>query len=194
MLHFPYPHDSISINLWLELHLPTHWLDRALWRFVQSKRVTLDAIIIRSDSGDPYLLRVYLTQRKHGVDESDEQPRRLPAVYLHYFFRGDEDRELHNHPWLRALSWILTGGYTEERLEPDGFVAEYRHRPGTFNVLKRNTFHRVHLLQGGCWTLFIAGERVSEPRGKDWGFLDAQTGRFFTWSERDRERSSQRVA
>ena len=35
-------------------------------------------------------------------------------VYLHRFLRGDEDRELHNHPWY-AISLILVAGYLEER-------------------------------------------------------------------------------
>jgi len=193
MLRFPHPKDRISVKLWLKRHPPTHWLDRALWRFVQSKQVTLDAIIVRSDDGSPYLLRVYLTQRKHGVDESAERPRRLPAVYLHYFFRGDDDREVHNHPWEHALSWILTNGYLEERLDADDRVIEYTRKPGSINFLTKNTFHRVLLLGTGCWTLFIAGRRVAEPRGRDWGFLDTSTRKFITWGERESERAARRA-
>lgn len=73
--------------------------------------------IIPGDDGSLYLWRIYLTPHHpdpHGVPV---QPRNRPALFLHYFFRGDLDRELHSHPWKWGLSFILTNGYTEERYE-----------------------------------------------------------------------------
>jgi hypothetical protein len=98
---------------------------------------------------------------------------------LHHFHRGDEARELHNHPWKWCVSVILSGGYREERLERDwNQVQERVLRPGSINVLRDTTFHRVDLLdeKEGCWTLFVHG-----PKNKGWGFLDRDTREFTDW-------------
>lgn len=97
--------------------------------------------------------------------------------YMHQFVGSDPDRGLHDHPWPKAYSVILSGWYWEET------------RSGTrkvrwFNSLTGDTFHRVVLpcaadgrqpdavcdLTHGvspCWTLFMhkAGSV------KLWGFL-----------------------
>lgn len=110
----------------------------------------------------PYLLRIYLFHRwRH----------RFPGLYLHYFFRSDDARELHNHPGRRSRSLILSGGYIEHRLEPSGVIGLRTLRPGMVNRIDANDFHRVTLISAGCWTLFMAGERTQE-----WGFKDASTG------------------
>lgn len=99
-------------------------------------------------------------------------------VYLHRFLRGDEDRELHNHPWY-GLSLILVGGYREERRcwTPEGERVETRDvRPGALNFISPHTFHRVELNQGPCWTLFITG-----PVVQSWGFWDRSTGEYTPW-------------
>ncbi len=101
-------------------------------------------------------------------------------VYLHRFLRGDEDRELHNHPWY-ALSLILVAGYLEERRRwtPEGDRVDVRrYRPGRFNVLAPHTFHRVELDRGPCWTLIATG-----PVVQSWGFWDRGTGRYLPWRE-----------
>ncbi len=113
--------------------------------------------------GDPYLLRFYI--KKNGI---------LPGVYLHYFFRGDGDRDLHNHPWDISGSLILTGGYSEERLTPGTAIVKRRNiRPGTINIIRANDFHRVDLLDGPAWTIFVSG-----GLSQDWGFLNRETGEF----------------
>jgi hypothetical protein len=133
---------------------------------------------IIGDNGTPYLGRFYV--KKTG---------RLPGLYLHHFYRSDQDRELHNHPWVSSSSVVLTGGYYEERWESKtpinkpGFVEDYkreavrmidRSAPG-FNRIFNTTFHRVVLkdLKNGAWTLFIPG-----PEAQDWGFLDRTTGKY----------------
>lgn len=144
-------------------------LDSLLWRFVKRywawKR---DPGRIIHTHGTEYLLRTYLT------------PRRWPvSVFLHHFFRGDDDRELHNHPWEVSIGLILAGGYVEERLRTRG-IRVRRFRPGSINVIRANDFHRVTLLDParGCWTLFLTFRRV-----QDWGFLDRLTGKFIPWRE-----------
>jgi hypothetical protein len=145
-------------------------LERNLWEFTERHR--FQARIIRNDDGSPYLLRVYLTPRK------PEELRKRPAPWLHYFFRGDLDRECHNHPFQWAASLILTGGYVEERRMPDDRVLTFERKPGQVNFLKANTYHRVKLNTGRCWTLFLAGPRVDKPRDESWGFWDAETGAY----------------
>ena len=96
---------------------------------------------------------------------------------LHQFHRGDEDPEPHNHPWWCA-SLIVVGGYREERLRADGAVVATELRPGSVNVIGLDAFHRVDLLDGECWTLFL-----SAPRAQRWGFVDRATRSFVPWRE-----------
>lgn len=119
---------------------------------------------------DPYLLRVYLSDR----------------VRLHYFYIGDDDRSVHNHPWDNSTSVILTGGYREERYDPATKATTFRDlRPGDVNHIAHKDFHRVDLLDEGkgCWTLFITGTRI-----QDWGFHDRKTGVYTPHAEYVEER------
>ena len=50
---------------------------------------------------DPYLRRWHLLPRN-----------RLFNVYLHNFCRSDDDRALHDHPWVN-MSVLLSGSYME---------------------------------------------------------------------------------
>ena len=167
---------------------------RALFRVVQS--LGLRTRIIETDyhSGQPYLLRVYITP------DSDRWREWLPGVYLHYFFRGDSRGKMHNHPWSRAVSLILTGGYTEERLAPGGTVQRRRFAPGDVNRLERDTFHRVDLDGGGCWTLFITGQRelgIDPEDGRQKSIRGFRSGEELTeyehWFDRDRRVASERA-
>ena len=84
------------------------------------------------------------------------------AVFIHFFHRSDQDRDPHNHPWNRSLALILKGGYVEERAG-----RRKTFRPGMINVIRRDDYHRVDLLdpKHGSWSLFVAGNNVG-----DWGF------------------------
>lgn len=164
--------------------------------------------VIYDRSGtSPYLSRYYLLGGPFMADGSApfdgmgdpkpgiREPERPLAVFLHRFHRGDEDPELHNHPWVWSLSLILAGGYKEERrdgLPPDGkpgAVAVRVHRAPGVNVIGHTTFHRVDLLDGEAWSLFIAG-----PRAQDWGFWNARTGIFTQWREFIEKRRQGKVA
>ena len=108
---------------------------------------------------------------EHGVLLSRYTVRELESggrLYLHHFHRSDADDDLHNHPW-SGSSTILAGGYTEERLHPDGSIRSRTYLPGDSVDLMPNTFHRVDLLDpaAGCWTLFRTSRRV-----QSWGFID----------------------
>lgn len=133
-------------------------IDRLCWALVHAFPKRSRVIV---NYGEEYLLRFYL--KHNGI---------FPGIYLHKFFNGDQDRELHNHPWRRSASFILTGGYDEERLVGNT-VKTRRVGPGCFNFLGGDTFHRISLVDSsrGAWTLFCSGKKV-----KDWGFLIAETG------------------
>lgn len=127
---------------------PATWFERFLrWLAV---RVRGNVIPNRDWSG-PYLARFYLAP--------DWFPIR---PYLHYIMVSDGASEpLHNHPWSRSLSLILTKGYTEER---DGKPHRVR-KAFSLAWVNSDTYHKVTLHNGPCWTLFFAG-----PRTGSWGF------------------------
>ncbi|MEA3274035.1 MAG: hypothetical protein U9Q81_01780 [Pseudomonadota bacterium] len=58
---------------------------------------------IDGEQGEPYLERYYLFGALGW------------HAYLHRFVDSDPDRGLHDHPWNRALSLVLSGGYEELR-------------------------------------------------------------------------------
>lgn len=133
-------------------------IDSICWKLVRSFPSRYRCVYI---DGRPYLLRFYI--KRNGL---------LPGVYLHHFFMGDQDRELHDHPWKLSGSLILTGGYVEERLMPGTMDVELRHLgPGSINIIKGTDFHRVDLVANRAWTIFVSGKK-----NKDWGFLDSETG------------------
>lgn len=116
---------------------------------------------IISDGEHPYLERYYLGTLLGW------------RFYLHRFVGSDPDRGLHDHPWRRAYSLILSGWYWEERRDRTRKVR-------WFNSLTGDTFHRVVIPRdcpsdvlctrcnspASCWTLFWH----TTPDVKDWGF------------------------
>jgi hypothetical protein len=101
--------------------------------------------------GKPYLERYFV------AGWSPMNRRSGPAVFLHRFVASDAAQSVHSHPWGWSLSLILVGGYTEERCLPNGSLTTQTYRPGDVNVLESDDKHRIDLLNGECWTLFLAG-------------------------------------
>lgn len=102
-------------------------------------------------------------------------------VHLHRFHRSDEDLELHSHPWTWAWSLILSGGYIEERDDSWRGVKGIRTKAflsGMVNRISDSTFHRVDLIDGETWTLFVSGPVVGE-----WYFWNRHTKRLWPWRE-----------
>lgn len=96
-------------------------------------------------------------------------------IYLHNILRDDDDRALHDHPWV-SCSVILRGGYLEHH--PGGVVK--RRQPGRITFRRATQAHRLELFESGsfwatdegripikksAWTLFITG-----PKIREWGF------------------------
>jgi len=122
--------------------------------------------------GVPYLTRYYLI----GKDTTGGKF----SLFLHHFHTSDQRDELHNHPWRWAFSLILSGGYSEERIESSrgclyGRIIRRDVGPGSINFIRANDFHRADLYdeERGAWTLFFAG-----PRSQDWGFVDRETRQY----------------
>lgn len=150
------------------------------------KKITsrLDHRVIETD-GRPYLTRWYLWPGAPRKGEDDTASRAPLAVFIHFFHRGDDDRDPHNHPWDLSASLVLTGGYHEERMvtitEGGARRVDWVSRivrPWSINLIRGEDFHRVELLRPdeGCWTIFVAGRNV-----QDWGFKERHTGRFVPW-------------
>ncbi len=109
---------------------------------------------------NPYMLRWYLIPHN-----------RLLNIYVHLFLRSDDDRALHDHPWVN-VSWLLSGEYVEYRILDGGICQKLKHVAGNFLVrLSGRIAHRIELCSGPCWTLFITG-----PKYRDWGFHCREKG------------------
>lgn len=146
-------------------------------KFLERITRNLRCRVIAGTDGEPYLLRYYLWGWTPWKPKGSKVISWLPGAMLHQFVRGDEDLELHNHPWKWAFSIILAGGYREERMV-DGKVFTFKVRPGSINIIRDNDFHRVDLFEEDCWTLFITG-----PKAQSWGFMDRITREFTPWRE-----------
>src|ERR1700744_875507 len=85
-------------------------------------------------------------------------------IYLHHFLRSDDDRALHDHPWLNA-SVLLQGEYTEHTISAGGVNHRRKYGAGDIKFRGPRYAHRVELTDGPCWSLFITG-----PNVRSWGF------------------------
>lgn len=65
--------------------------------------------IHRDGTDEIYLRRFFIYPRNKDFSKNKGKKR----IYLHKFYRGDEDPHLHDHPW-PFTSVILTRGYWEE--------------------------------------------------------------------------------
>lgn len=68
--------------------------------------------IKRQGEDDIYLRRFFIYPRKPAMNKLERR------IYLHKFYKGDEDPHLHDHPW-GFTSLILTQGYWEETSDED---------------------------------------------------------------------------
>lgn len=157
-------------------------IDHQVTKFCQniSKHLPLRRI---DGKEDLYLERYYILGRDPSSFENLKPIMDfLPfTVFLHHFLRPDADIELHNHPWDLSYSYILSGGYIEERLKNENHaqVKVWHHlKPGHLNKIAANDFHNIRELKGDTWTIFIAGKKI-----QSWGFLDPATNTFTKWRE-----------
>lgn len=155
-------------------HLWLPWgeepLEKTLRRYCESFLAARpDKQYIGAD-GSPYLSR-YCLASLEGIAPEDMSGK----IYLDHFHRGDDDPELHNHPWDRSLSLILVNGYDEERRIGEK-VRPFVRRPGDVVSITADTFHRVDVPLGEAWTLFFTGKYV-----QTWHFWSRETGVLTPW-------------
>lgn len=100
------------------------------------------------DKSNPYMLRWHLQKSK--TDSS---------VYLHCILRDDDDRALHDHRGHTAS--IVLSGVLREVLKNDSRLLE----PGSITYREAEVGHRLEVVEGPVWTLFITG-----PTLREWGF------------------------
>jgi len=120
------------------------------WHRIAARRAP-DMLI--GDPADPYMRRWFVIPRNPVFN-----------IYLHHFLHSDEDRALHDHPWWN-LSFLLEGRYVEHTIAAGGINLRTPRRAGQFKFRTAASAHRVELIDGPCWTLFITG-----PRIRQWGF------------------------
>ena len=107
-------------------------------------------------NGD-YLHRWYIIPRN-----------RFFNIYLHKFGVSDDDRALHCHPWY-SVSLLLKGEFLEHSFKGK------KHIPRWLPIFRTAKFaHRLELIKGPVWTLFITG-----PRIRVWGFYCEQGWRDY---------------
>lgn len=159
------------------------WFERFADRLI-TRHVNREPDFIVGGKEHPYLLRWYLNPWRswHRQMRAQANPSlvwrvkgwlglMLPSAYLHCFMRSDDDRALHDHPWLWC-SILLRGSYVEWcRPEPGiGCPLPYivrRFNAGSVRCHWPTFAHRLVIDRGAtCWTLFITG-----PRVRTWGFL-----------------------
>jgi hypothetical protein len=145
-------------------------------------------VIFDHEGTKPYLSRYYLfrgPQSKDGSHPFDEFGRPKDnimrtnrwSIVLHHFHQSDSTTKLHNHGWTWGLSFVLAGGYAEEKLVGNQVVRKIV-KPFSFNFIRSNEFHRVDLLENDAWTLFFRGPRLNE-----WFYKDRFTHNVVKWDK-----------
>lgn len=146
--------------------------------------------IKRSGESTVYLRRWFIRPRV------PDDKKLTPRIYLHKFYRGDEDPHLHNHPWAYR-TFILWGGYWEHSFNPEWtkwkvqmepFMRVYQdwniapfgpepprtiskwYGPGTLMKRGARWTHQVKLPEGKtAWTIIF-----TDKREHSWGFITDQ--------------------
>lgn len=122
---------------------------QALARIVKDR----DPDFVIGGQSDPYLLRWFVIPRNP-----------IFNIYLHEFRRSDDDRALHDHPWVN-LSILIEGEYVEHTIAQGGVNHRAHRKAGDWKFRWPRHAHRLELIGKRCTTLFITG-----PRLRQWGF------------------------
>lgn len=144
----------------------------AFIRWVQARCLKLGRAVEYTHGGRLYMTRYALWGHLTG-DAQRGLRSWLPNLYVHQMHAPDLDPSLHDHPWPWAVSFIMLGGYVEERnVETPACLfqlSKWRGAPG-LNFLSGSTFHRIAALSEhtSTWTLFLAGPRAGR---KQWGYI-----------------------
>jgi hypothetical protein len=109
---------------------------------------------------DPYMLRWWVIPRNRWFN-----------IYLHEVIRSDDDRALHDHPWVNA-SILIDGCYFEHKIADGGIHRRRLVRAGDIAMRRAVAAHRLEVIPGKrAISLFITG-----PRVREWGFHCPEAG------------------
>jgi len=138
------------------------WLYSRALRIARSR--SPDFVVGERDR--PYLYRWFVIPRNRWFN-----------VYLHQFLRDDDDRALHDHPWVWC-SILIHGAYVEHTTAAGGVHRRRLRRALSVKVSGPWRAHRIELMpdwfihdhddrdaKSPAWTIFITG-----PRVRNWGF------------------------
>lgn len=140
------------------MKLPGWLLARLQQRASDVMRRAPDFVI--GSPAQPYLLRWWVIPRN-----------RFFNIYLHEILRSDDDRALHDHPWLNC-SVILSGGYLEQTIAAGGVRHTALRAAGSVTLRGARTAHRLEVGSTGTTiSLFITG-----PIVRHWGFHCLEAG------------------
>lgn len=103
----------------------------------------------------PYLIRWWVIPRNRWFN-----------IYLHEIVRSDDDRALHDHPWINC-SILLAGGYAEHTIDAGGIHHRRVRGAGSVTFRRPGAAHRLEVVPelGTTISLFITG-----PIVRHWGF------------------------
>lgn len=139
------------------------WTGITILRYSWSPLRLPDFVI--GDPADPYLNRWWIIPRNRWFN-----------IYLHQFCKSDDDRALHDHPWVN-MSLLLRGEYLEviPRMKSLKYFGANVHgllrRPFRPVFRRAKSAHRVVLFKDDkgafvpVWSLFLTG-----PVIREWGF------------------------
>lgn len=157
------------------------------WACRYADRRLPDFIIGANSPDGAYLERWFLTPWRRWRNRLSYL---LPNVYLHHFLRDDDDRALHDHPWIWC-SLLISGDYIEHTIDRGGIHRRMHRSVGSIKFSMPSRPHRVELLKVSdfvatqpnnktpisCWTIFITG-----PRVRTWGFHCPEQG-WIPWQK-----------
>lgn len=140
------------------------WLLASLQRWADRMQYSRAPDFVIGPPEDPYLLRWWVIPRNRWFN-----------VYLHRIRRSDDDRALHDHPWVNA-SIIVRGGYAEHQIRAGGIHRRSLRCAGSLTLRGPRAAHRLEVVPGIGETvsLFITG-----PTVRHWGFHCAKGWRHW---------------
>lgn len=116
--------------------------------------------------GDSYLERHFIIPRN-----------RFFNIYLHRINKSDDDRALHDHPWIN-MSLIIDGSYIEHRIAAGGCEYAAKRNAGDIVFRRSTTAHRLEVRNNqSAISLFITG-----PKIRNWGFHCRKAG-WVRWQD-----------
>jgi len=110
-------------------------------------------VVIGANRNPPYMKRWWVIPRNKYFN-----------IYLHEVGQDDDDRALHDHPWIN-MSYVIDGGYNEHTIEKGGTHKRTPRLPGAIKFRLPSAAHRLELLKPQAVSLFITG-----PKMRKWGF------------------------